>query len=314
MLQIIWDTRGYFFWLLIVSAVCLILERLWPWRKQQKMVRRQFGQDLIWLFLNGHFAGILMAHVAAFLFAWAVPAMEQAKSLNVLGAAPLWLQCIAFFLLKDLLEWAIHILLHRVPWLWAFHKVHHSIEELDWIGNFRFHWMEIVVYGGISYFPLVVLGVNEVVILIVAVVATMIGHLNHSNLNISWGPLRYLINSPRMHVWHHDHDWPAARPWGVNFAVCLSAWDWLFGTAYWPGPAKSPTQQPKRLGFHGMDRFPRSFVGRLFYPLTKLAWLPMGLEASDEANGEERPMGSQASLVKRLDDKSHMGKTPHKRR
>ncbi len=121
MLQIIWDTRGYFFWLLIVSAVCLILERLWPWRKQQKVVRRQFGQDLLWLFLNGHYAGILLAFVARHLFAWVVPAIERAESLNVLGSRPLWLQFIAFFLLKDILEWAIHVLLHRVPWLWEFH-------------------------------------------------------------------------------------------------------------------------------------------------------------------------------------------------
>jgi len=59
MLQVIWDTRGYFFWLLVVSAFCLVLERIWPWRKQQKMVRRQFVQDLFWLFFNGHYAGIL---------------------------------------------------------------------------------------------------------------------------------------------------------------------------------------------------------------------------------------------------------------
>ena len=56
------------------------------------------------------------------------------------------MQFIAFFLLKDFLEWCIHNLLHRVPWLWEFHKLHHTIEELDWIGNFRFHWMEVVIY------------------------------------------------------------------------------------------------------------------------------------------------------------------------
>ena len=270
MLQVIWDTRGYFFWLLVVSGLCLVLERIWPWRKQQKMVRRQFVQDLFWLFFNGHYAGILVAYAAAFLFTWAIPSIEQAKSLTLLAATPLWVQFIGFFLLKDFLEWCIHNLLHRVPWLWEFHKLHHSIEELDWIGNFRFHWMEIIVYQGLTYLPMVILGVQSNVILVIAVVATLIGHLNHSNLRISWGPLRYVINSPRMHVWHHDHDWPADRPYGVNFAICLSLWDWLFGTAYWPTPAESPTQQPKRLGFHGMDRYPRTLIGRFFDPVTRL--------------------------------------------
>jgi hypothetical protein len=46
MLQFIWNTRGYFFWPLAISALCLILERIWPWRKRQKMLRRQFAQAL----------------------------------------------------------------------------------------------------------------------------------------------------------------------------------------------------------------------------------------------------------------------------
>jgi sterol desaturase/sphingolipid hydroxylase (fatty acid hydroxylase superfamily) len=179
-------------------------------------------------------------------------------------------QFVAFFLLKDFLEWGVHNLLHRVPWLWEFHKVHHSIEELDWIGNFRFHWMEIAVYKGLTYFPLVILGADGRVILAIAVVGTLIGHLNHSNLNLSWGPLRYLLNSPRMHVWHHDRDWPADHPQGVNFAICLSVWDWLFGTAYWPTLEQSPEQQPRRRGFQGDERFPRSLAGRFFYPLSSV--------------------------------------------
>jgi sterol desaturase/sphingolipid hydroxylase (fatty acid hydroxylase superfamily) len=48
--------------------------------------------------------------------------------------------------LKDFLDGRSTISCTGMPWLWEFHKVHHSIEELDWIGNFRFHWMEIVVY------------------------------------------------------------------------------------------------------------------------------------------------------------------------
>lgn len=270
MLQIIWDTRGYFFWLLAVSALCVVLERLRPWRQTQKVLRRQFWQDVFWLFFNGHYAGILVASVAAYSFWWAADGIEAARSLHLLSHRPLWVQFIAFFVLKDFLEWAIHRLLHRVSWLWEFHKLHHTILELDWIGNFRFHWMEIVVYQGLTYLPLVILGVDGGVILVIAVLGTLIGHLNHSNLDISWGPARYLINSPRMHVWHHDRDWPSDRPYGVNFAICFSAWDWLLGTAWWPGPAESPRQQPERLGFEGIDRFPKSLLGRFFHPLTRV--------------------------------------------
>ncbi len=267
MFQILWDTKGYLFWLLLVSLLCLVLERIIPWRRDQKLLRRGFVQDLFWLFFNGHYAGIVIAHIAAFSLAWAYPSIESAKNIALLSEQALWVQFLVLFLLKDIMEWAIHNLLHRVPWLWEFHKLHHSIEEMDWIGNFRFHWMEIVVYRGMTYFPLVILGVDERVVLAIAVLSTLIGDLNHSNLNITWGPFRYLLNSPRMHIWHHDHDYPEGREHGVNFGISLSVWDWLFRTAYWPTITDSSRQQPARLGFNGMEAFPRSIAGRFIYPV-----------------------------------------------
>lgn len=267
MLHIIWDTRGYFFWLLVISIAVAVLERIRPWRKGQKFFRREFFHDLFWLFFNGHYFAVLFAYIAARLTAWILPAIEVAKEWNLLAGWPVLGQVLVYFLLKDFLDWCVHNLLHRVPFLWEFHKLHHSIVEMDWIGNFRFHWMEIVVYQGLTYFPLVILGVDPLVILLVAIVATLIGHLNHSNLDITWGPLRYLFNSSRMHIWHHMHDLPHGYQRGVNFGISLSLWDWIFRTAYWPTVEESPEQQPDRLGFPGMEEMPRSLTGRFILPL-----------------------------------------------
>ena len=114
---------------------------------------------------------------------------------------------------------------------------------------------------------MVILGVDGRVLFTVAILATVIGHLNHSNLNLSWGPLRHVFNSSRMHIWHHMHDFPADHARGLNFGVSLSVWDWLFGTAYWPSKNESPQQQPEALGFPGMERMPRSLIGRFFAPV-----------------------------------------------
>lgn len=270
MLNILWNTRGYFFWLIMVSLFCWSLERLVPWRSQQKAFRKQIGQDCFWLVFNGHYAGVAVAFVGSWLIQqlnpllgiWNVPAPE---SVQLLIGNPWWVQFTVFLVLKDFLEYFVHNLLHRVPLLWEFHKLHHSIEELDWIGNMRFHWMEIVVYKGLTYLPLVMLGAKGSVILWIAIVSTLIGHLNHSNLNFNWGPLRYVINSPRMHVWHHDviH----RGEYGKNFGVVFCGWDWLFGTAYLP----IDKEQPERLGFESMDRFPQGLFPRLIYPLVKKA-------------------------------------------
>jgi len=263
----------YYFWLVGVSVLVFALERVFTWRKDQRVFRPGFAQDLFWLLFNGHFLGLALATVTgrvvgglnAMLHRAGLPAPE---SLAVMQGTPLWLQAVVFFVLKDFIEWNIHRLLHRTPWLWEFHKLHHSIEQLDWIGNFRFHWGEVVVYKTLSYLPLVVLGVDWRVMLGIAVFGTLMQDLNHANIRADWGPLRYLFNSPMMHVWHHDVE--VHGKGGQNFGIVLSVWDWLFGTVYWPKDA----ERPERLGFAGMDRYPRRLVPRFAYPLYKVVLRP----------------------------------------
>ena len=245
MLDFIWDPQGYFFWLLIISTVCWILERLVPWRKEQEAFRKQIGQDFFWLVFNGHFAGVLLAYLT-FWIATQINTLflnldfPAPDTLNVIAGAPLWLQFIVYFILSDFIEWCVHNLLHRVSWMWEFHKLHHSIMELDWIGNFRFHWMEIIIYRTVKYFPLVILGVGT-----------------------DYGIFRYILNSPRFHVWHHDLILQGKH--GQNFAIVFSIWDWIFGTAFYP----ADREQPAFLGFEKMDEFPKTLFKRLLYPLVK---------------------------------------------
>ena len=268
MLNILWNTRGYFFWLMMISLFCWILERVWPWRSQQRAFRRQIGQDFFWLVFNGHYAGVAVALVGSWLIQqmnpllgkWNIPAPE---SIHALSGMAWWVQFTVFLVFKDFLEYLIHNLLHRVPLLWEFHKLHHSIQELDWIGNMRFHWMEIVVYKGLTYLPLVMLGVQGNVLFWIAIVSTIIGHLNHSNLNFHWGPFGYLINSPRMHVWHHDEI--LRGEYGKNFGIIFCGWDWLFGTAYLP----ADREMPEKLGFERIEKFPQALLPRMIYPLLK---------------------------------------------
>jgi sterol desaturase/sphingolipid hydroxylase (fatty acid hydroxylase superfamily) len=94
------------------------------------------------------------------------------------------------------------------------------------------------------------------------VIGTVWGNLNHSNLDWDAGPLSRVFNSPRMHLWHHD----ASDEGGVakNFGVILSAWDFLFGTAWWPRD-----RNPERLGYPGDREMPRGLVGQLAWPLAR---------------------------------------------
>ena len=259
----------YYFWLVGVSLFVFVLERIFTWRREQKVFRAGITQDLFWLVFNGHYLGVVLAMVTGPVVHGLNDLLREAglpapESLALMAETPLWLQVIVFFVLKDFIEWNIHVLLHRTPWLWEFHKLHHSIEQLDWIGNFRFHWGEVVVYKMLTYLPLVILGIDWRVMLGIAVFGTFMQDLNHANIRASWGPLRYLFNSPMMHVWHHDVELHGRG--GQNFGIVLSVWDWWFGTVYWPKDA----DQPARLGFADMDRYPRRLFPRFFYPLSKL--------------------------------------------
>lgn len=260
------DFNSYTTWLILVSLFCVLLERVKPWRKQ-KLFRPQLAQDFFWLAFNGYYLAVLFAP----LFNWAVgltgdlfqsAGLARPETLNWINSWPFWAQVLILLFLQDFIEWTVHNLLHRVSWLWQFHKLHHSIHIMDWIGNFRFHWVEVLVYKSLKYLPLAILGFNGEAVLLVAVFATLIGHLNHSNVPFDYGPLKYILNSPKMHIWHHDTI--LHMKGGQNFGIVFSIWDWVFGTAY------MPAGQPERIGFEDDNKFPDNFFLRFIWPLGNL--------------------------------------------
>ncbi len=79
------------------------------------------------------------------------------------------------------------------------------------------------------------------------------------------GPISgYLFNSPEMHIWHHAHDMPEDKPYGINFGITLAIWDYIFGTAHMPHSGRDI-----RLGFPGMEKFPKDFLGLSLYGIKK---------------------------------------------
>jgi sterol desaturase/sphingolipid hydroxylase (fatty acid hydroxylase superfamily) len=267
----------FFFWLVVISAVVFTLERLFPSRPAQEAVREDFLQDLFWMVFNTQYVSWMLAIVTAQTIAWFNASvlhlgLPEPESLRLISHWPAWLQFIVFFLIRDFLDWNIHRWMHTIPWLWRFHQLHHSCEQLDWVASFRSHWGEIVVYQTIVYLPLVVLGVNDGVIFAIVVVHVIVQELSHANLRWDWGPLRYLISSPRFHAWHHDVECHLKH--GQNFGITLVVWDWLFRTAYWPADKAAP----ERFGLDGTTPFPRGVWRRLWHPFRRRTALPFSRE------------------------------------
>ncbi|MDF1660165.1 MAG: sterol desaturase family protein [Planctomycetota bacterium] len=250
-----------------LSLVVIALEYFFPHRKEQRQRRKNLGSDILHLVFNGHFLGVIFYGIASYRFLPPIDAMLSDLGIkenlyrNFSATWPLWLQVLVALLFIDFCQWCVHNALHRIPFLWPTHKCHHSVEdgEMDWIVSFRFQWTEVLVYRVVLYFPIAWFGFAGEAILFHAIFGTLIGHLNHSNLNITWGPLRYLLNSPNMHLWHHNFDGDSKST--KNFGIIFSSWDWIFGTAYMPG------FPPKKIGFPGVQDFPKNFFAAEAWPL-----------------------------------------------
>lgn len=221
------------FGLKLILITCLIfvpLERLLALHGEQKILRRAWANDVLFLLLNGiviklGLLGVTVAVLAA--TALVVPASLR----EAVAAWPLPIQIPLMVLLSDLGFYFAHRMFHAVPWLWRFHAVHHSIEELDWLAAARVHPLDQIVTKGISLIPVFAFGFSEAAIAIYAAFYYWQSILIHSNTRIRFGPLRFLLASPEFHHWHHSNDREARDR---NFAGQLPFLDALFGSLHMP--------------------------------------------------------------------------------
>ena len=174
-------------------------------------------------------------------------------------------QLLIFFVVLDFVQWFTHTLLHRYAFLWRFHKVHHSVKEMGFAAHLRYHWMENILYKPLKVLALMLLGgFQPEQAFVIHFLAIAIGHLNHANIKLDYGPLRYIFNNPIMHLYHHAHTLPEPFKNGANFAISLSIWDYLFKTNYVPNPDKNLL-----LGYSDDAKMPQNFLGQLRYGFRK---------------------------------------------
>lgn len=252
--------HNYFYWLLGVSAFFYALELLKPWRKHQLKFRKDFWLDFFYMFFNFFLFSLIIYNAASNVVVNFFNELLAAIGITNLLAFevmtwPVWSHLLIGFVVRDFVQWWTHRLLHRVPVLWEFHKVHHSVEQMGFAAHLRYHWMENIVYRTIEYIPLALIGIGLRDFFIIHIFTLAVGHFNHSNFKLNLGFLKYIFNNPQMHIWHHAYDLPKEKKYGVNFGLTLSIWDYLFKTNYIPHDGRD-----ERLGFPGIEEFPESFI------------------------------------------------------
>lgn len=184
--------KSYFWWLIIVSLFFFILEVIVPWRKKQKVFRRDFWLDGFYMFFNFFIFSLIIYNAASDvivnLFNNGIKLISSGFDLqasNPMNSWPIWAILLVGFFVRDFVQWWVHRLLHRSDRLWEFHKVHHSVQEMGFAAHLRYHWMETVVYRSIEYVPLALLGIGLHDFFIIHIFTLAWGHFNHSNITVS---------------------------------------------------------------------------------------------------------------------------------
>ncbi|APW65019.1 sterol desaturase [Poseidonibacter parvus] len=147
---------------------------------------------------------------------------------------------ISLFIVSDFSRYWLHRFLHTIPFLWEFHKVHHSAKVLTPITFYRVHPIENLLFGlryslsiglvtgvFVYFFGAMidiysVLGVN----IIVFVFSILGSNLRHSHVPFSFGQrIEKWFISPKQHQIHHSRNF-----FNKNYGGTLALWDRVFGT------------------------------------------------------------------------------------
>jgi sterol desaturase/sphingolipid hydroxylase (fatty acid hydroxylase superfamily) len=261
-----------------------------------RVLRRALLPDRLWRSASGQtdigyfLFGLLVFGLA---FGWALVSADQVRALinariDAPGPQPLpyWasatLATVAFFIAYEAAYWTDHWLMHRVPFLWRFHKIHHQAESLSLLTNYRVHPFEAVLFiniqalffgitgasleralgGGASPWTL---GGSNVLAMLFAV---GLNHLQHSHLWITFGP-RWgkVLLGPAHHQIHHSAD---PDHFGRNLGSSFALFDRLFGTFHMPAPRR----ERLRFGVDDGETAPHGLRAALVGPFLPAARVP----------------------------------------
>ena len=257
------------FWVSIISSVVIILVFLkFQGRTlNKKLIKRIFfskkywfgpsaRKDFFWLGINVLTKSILATVFlgSQLIFTMIVAYWFQSRYGTISFIEIPWLIValtftLTLFIFEDFSRFLLHRAMHRLPFFWQFHKVHHSATTLTPLTLHRVHPVEtclyffrgILVFGIVSGVFVYIFGGKLTALDILGVEAlgflfnVMGANLRHSHIWFGFGKFESVFISPAQHQIHHS-----SLPQHIdsNFGTCLAIWDKLMGT--WISSRKRP--------------------------------------------------------------------------
>ncbi len=140
------------------------------------------------------------------------------------------LQLLVYMIVYDFLDYWIHRSAHRVSWWWEIHRFHHSATKFNIITVARSHPLDLAFADFITIIPMALIGVPIEQLLVISILRSMLGKLQHSMIDWDFGVLgKYILMSPIAHRIHHS---PYPEHWDKHYGHTFIFWDRLFGTYY----------------------------------------------------------------------------------
>ncbi len=258
-----------FFTLFFIFGLIEVFE---PKRSGPMQRKARWFTNFVLTFLNVVVIGLMPVT----FFSVAIWAQEQGYGLLNLFTMPLVVLLLGTLLARGFISFFSHYLMHKVPFLWRLHRVHHLDTEMDVSTTVRFHPLEFVVSTAIGVVIVLSLGLTPWILLIYELLDVAVNVFSHSNIPVPRRlnqVLRYIIVTPDLHRIHHSSWQPETDS---NFSAVFPIWDIVVGT--FRTETRIP-QETMELGLEEVrDKRTNHFLWLLVSPLLNLKRLAHGKE------------------------------------
>lgn len=178
---------------------------------------------------------------------------------------PFAAQVVVALVIIDFFLYAVHRWSHENNFLWQFHALHHSSEQLYWVNGEKRHPLHQVMEGLPGITVVMLLGASPPVVVAALAILALNMMLQHGNIDYRAGVLKYIFSVAELHRWHHLRDAERSK---VNFGAWLVVWDMICGTYSYPAGKVSWDRNRNDIGVE--EAYPKTYFAQLSFPFKKL--------------------------------------------
>ena len=214
-------------WIVGCLSVFWILEGVYPLKKHQYNKWKHAKTNFV-LLLSTMIINVVFGLLTVGVFLWI-----DTTNFGLLNMVdfPVWVEIILAIMILDFTsQYVVHFLLHKIPFMWRFHTVHHSDTHVDVTSGTRHHPIDFIFRETFALIGVIIAGLPVSYYLMYRILTVLFTYFSHADIQLPlWldKSISYVFISPNTHKFHHHHK----MPWtDTNLGNIFSFWDRIFGT------------------------------------------------------------------------------------